>query len=194
MNKTEIVDRISKRFHETAYPGDEHIVYDNSGQILECVDIKAAFHGKAWKKIPWQLLVEQNSGLSFFTPEAFCYYLPAYLVAIVERYDEVDVLPGVVVDHLTLPSAHDTLRKIDHFRSHADSVDSAETHQEIMKFLDAELGRSDGKIHDFVERVSRFNRAQGQAIKSFLEHMNSFYADDLFDGPAIAIERYWFIF
>jgi hypothetical protein len=84
--------------------GDDKLVYDNSGGHLECNEVAAAFRGKHWKEIPLDVLRYHSSGLFFFTPEAYRFYLPAYLIAAALYHDEADTIPGSVVFSLIPPS------------------------------------------------------------------------------------------
>jgi hypothetical protein len=38
MNKEELTEKIEEAFKNEKYPGDSHIVYDNTGYHLECVE------------------------------------------------------------------------------------------------------------------------------------------------------------
>ena len=58
-----------------------------------------------------------------------------------------------------------------------------------------ELFRSNQKFHGFMKRMSGLNQQQGQAIRYYLKYLKAEKKDEFFSNkPAIAIERYWFIF
>ena len=46
---------------------------------LEAADIRAAFGGRRWTEVPAYHVARSADALSWFTPTAFQYYLPAYL-------------------------------------------------------------------------------------------------------------------
>lgn len=94
---------IEEAFSRTQYPGDEMIVYDNSGFHLECQKIKEDFKGKDWRALPLNLLKYHAEGLFFFTDESFRFYLPAYLIASIRFYSRVDIIPHMIVRSLTAP-------------------------------------------------------------------------------------------
>lgn len=54
--------------------------YDDEG-------LEKLFRGRRWSAIPTEDLLVQLVGLSFFTPEAFAYYLPALMSAAVSEPD-----------------------------------------------------------------------------------------------------------
>ena len=58
------------------------------------------FARSEWRAHNAKDLRMHNSALSFFTPAAFRYYLPAFLLASIRRPGEVDVIPEGIVFHL----------------------------------------------------------------------------------------------
>jgi hypothetical protein len=51
-----LAEEIREAFANTKYPGDDRIVYDNSGYDMEAVEIANKFRGKKWQEIPFELL------------------------------------------------------------------------------------------------------------------------------------------
>jgi hypothetical protein len=94
---------IAEAFAGVAYPGDKNLVYDNSGAHLECAEVAEAFRGKHWREVELDLLRHQSAAVFFMTPGAYRFYLPAYLLASIDRYHEADTMPGSVVFSLTPP-------------------------------------------------------------------------------------------
>lgn len=92
---TVVRDQIRDAFRVAAYPGDSNIVYDL--RYPDCREIAAAFKGKHWGDVPLELLLGSHESLSFFTDEAFRFYLPAYLLAAIERYEDADIIPLYVL-------------------------------------------------------------------------------------------------
>ncbi|OBQ32225.1 MAG: hypothetical protein AN484_24465, partial [Aphanizomenon flos-aquae WA102] len=73
--------------------------------------------------------------------------------------------------------------------------ESNELQSDLSQFLIKELSNSNQKVHRFMERVSGFNQQQCQAIRYYLEYLNSHKKNNFFaDEPEVALERYWFIF
>jgi hypothetical protein len=185
-----VLDKLTSSFQTLPYPGDLNLVYDNTGYDLECVDIQQAFAGKHWSELSQETLIRESSALAFLTPEAFRFYLPAYLSNVVREFDESDALPEISVYYLTLPVEADSLINLSCIQQQ-----SNETKLEVSQFLIEELSRSNQKVHQFMERMSGFNQQQGQAIRYYLEYLKAEKNDYLFSNePEIAIERYWFIF
>ena len=100
-DKSELVKQIRDAFADVPYPGDNHLSYNP--EDLGANQIADAFRGKHWTEVPFETLLYHNDALHFFTDEAFHFYLPAYLLAVLERYDDADILPEMLVGVLTAP-------------------------------------------------------------------------------------------
>lgn len=189
-----VLEKIASSFEKMPYPGDLNIVYDNSGYHLECVEIQNIFANKHWNELTLETLLAQNSALAFMTPQAFRFYLPAYLSIVIREFEEADVLIDNTVFDLTLPVEADSLNKLNIIQN-SNSPLSDENQDMISQILIDELSYSTQKVHRFIERMSGFNQQQGQAIRYFLEYLNFEKQDDFLNNePQVAIERYWFIF
>ncbi|MEA5514770.1 DUF6714 family protein [Nodularia sp. UHCC 0506] len=98
-----LIREIEGAFSTSQYPRDDQLVYDNSGNHLECEEIARDFRGKDWKTIPLETLRYNADSLLFFTPQAYRFYLPAYLLASIQFYREADIITNNVVYSLTAP-------------------------------------------------------------------------------------------
>lgn len=99
----EVVVEIEQAFAKAKYPGDGALVYDNSGGHLECNAVAEAFRTKHWKDVPLETIRREGQGLFFLTPEAYRFYLPAYLEAAVTHHREADAAIGSTLFSLELP-------------------------------------------------------------------------------------------
>ncbi|HLP88146.1 MAG TPA: DUF6714 family protein [Nostocaceae cyanobacterium] len=194
INSSVVLEKIASSFEQMPYPGDLNIVYDNSGYHLECVDIQKIFANKHWNELTLETLLAQNSALAFMTPQAYRFYLPAYLSIVIREFEEAEVLIDNTVFDLTLPVEADILNKLNIIQN-SNSPLSDGNQDMISQILIDELSYSTQKVHRFIERMSGFNQQQGQAIRYFLEYLNFEKQDDFLNNePRVAIERYWFIF
>jgi hypothetical protein len=98
---TELAQEIEHAFATSQYPGDDRLVENPS--YWEAPDVVASFKGKNWQEIPVEVLFTHRLSLPLFTPEAFRYYLPAYLIASVLHPNEVDTLTENIFSMLTPP-------------------------------------------------------------------------------------------
>jgi hypothetical protein len=190
-SKFELIKNIRNAFISEKYPGDSHIVYDNSGYHLECIEIKDAFAGQSWYTLHEDFLFEQRESIIFFSKEGFKYYLPAYMTVAINKFREMDTLLDTVINKLTLPTEVDDVLVATGIKQY--QLDKRFPSIDFNEVLQNSLKMKNKSVHDFIEYMNGFNREQCIAIKSFLEFMIQ-YADDLIYNPQIAIERYWFQF
>lgn len=95
--------KILTAFAATPYPGDDSLVVDQSGFDPECNEIAREFRGKDWKDISVEMLLKYKEALPLFTPAAFRYYLPAYMIGCTDFYDQMDVALDSTLFNLTPP-------------------------------------------------------------------------------------------
>jgi hypothetical protein len=85
--KKQLIDRIEKAWKDVPYPGDDQIFTPKS---YDDEDVTRYFSGTSWKGHTVQDLRAHSSAISsFFTPAAYHYWLPAFLIAAVEDPDEL---------------------------------------------------------------------------------------------------------
>ena len=132
IDKEELIQMISDAFSDTHYPGDENIVYDNSGNDPESVEIAQDFRGLKWQDVPNATLAWNKGSFGFFTVEALRYYFPAYLLISVTDYIEADVIPLNIFGKVTPPE--DSEEKSEAFHHFINGF-SREQKQAIKMFL-----------------------------------------------------------
>jgi hypothetical protein len=77
--------QIEVAFATVPYPGDDRLVENPAD--WEAQEIAVAFRGRHWTALPPEVLRCHDSSLTYFTPEAYRFYLPAYLLASLRPYD-----------------------------------------------------------------------------------------------------------
>lgn len=77
MTQDHLRQKIEEAFSDGNYPADERIVI---GERFGDLKVVTAFKGKHWKEISSDVIFQLRFDLSRFTPEAFRFYLPAYLI------------------------------------------------------------------------------------------------------------------
>lgn len=93
-----IKQTIEEAFANVSYPGDNNITrcpYNCS----ECRRIAAHFKGKTWEGHTAEELRGYQVALTLFTPEAFHYFLPAFMLVSMDSYEKGDVLPDAIRFH-----------------------------------------------------------------------------------------------
>ena len=89
MNASEVIHLIEEAWRDVSYPGDARIFtpdsYDDEGIINY-------FGGTTWRGHTPTNLRAHSSAFTFFTPEAFHYWLPAFMIAAIQSPEEADVI------------------------------------------------------------------------------------------------------
>lgn len=125
----EVKTKIANAFAEAPYPGDGNLV---SGHDPECREIARAFAGKRWSEVGAEMVGAYSQALPLFTPEAFRYYLGAYMMAAIDASEEA--AKDFVVFNL-IPPRRTTGWRADFFRTRAGQFNVAER-QAIGSFLE----------------------------------------------------------
>jgi hypothetical protein len=93
--RLKLVRQIEEVFADTPFPGDENISpYEYEIHV-------ELFRGRHWKDIPLETIFRERGELSFFTPEAYRFFLPAFMRATLLHYIEMDTLSGNLISHLS---------------------------------------------------------------------------------------------
>jgi len=106
---------IQCEFNATPYPGDNNIVPEDSyNNVLESRQIADYFRGRKWQDITLADLREGYIGdpsacLTFMTPSAFRFYLPAYLFICIESFSEADMIYDTTIRRLIIPNNSEDL-------------------------------------------------------------------------------------
>jgi hypothetical protein len=95
--------KILGAFAAAPYPGDANLVVDPTGWDPECREIASAFKAKSWNDVCREMVRKYSQALPLFTPEAFRYYLPAYMIASIEPGSDADAVRDFVLANLTPP-------------------------------------------------------------------------------------------
>ncbi len=93
MMREELAQRVENEFVAAQYPGDENI---GGGEVKHFVG------QKEWRKVRLEILSHNWSAIIGFGPEAYHFYLPAFLCAVL-RYPEVEDLEHSLVYSLIPP-------------------------------------------------------------------------------------------
>src|SRR5688500_9999018 len=82
-------------FRHRIYPGDDGILEDPY-HCLDCLAEADFFVGKDWKTIPSDVLRLHTSALFLFTGEALRFFLPAFLIAVLD-YENADTIEEALI-------------------------------------------------------------------------------------------------
>ena len=176
MEKSELIAAIKEAFKDTIRPTETiDLGSIRDPEIEEC---DAKFTGKTWQDIS---ILEQNeyaSGIHFLLPEAYRYYLPGYMVTILEHGDKSTPMIDPVIRSLLKPILDESTRR-----------------ENSIKDIEGTIWWSIYfSIPRFEEIVAGITPAQGKVIKDFLQYVAHHYPDtgEVDSRLALlAVERYW---
>src|SRR5579862_6719575 len=89
---------IEEAFASVPYPGDENITRCPY-RCAECSRVAAYFKGKTWSDHKAEDLRAYHMALSLFTPEAFQYFLPSFMLVSMDAYEKGDLIPDAIRLH-----------------------------------------------------------------------------------------------
>ena len=88
-------EAIIAAFANVPYPGDNEITRCPY-RCRPCQEIADYFKGTTWDSHQIDDLRDHHTALSLFTPEAFHYFLPTFMLAALEAHDIVHILPDAI--------------------------------------------------------------------------------------------------
>ncbi len=144
-------ESIQTAFSEVPYPGDNNIIHC-SYNCRPCQEIIDYFKGKTQSGHSVEDLRDHHTALSLFTPEAFQFFLPAYMLASLESYDAIHLLPDSIRFHFDFNLEHR-----DHFRIRLEhfSPSQREVIIEFFRFMESKgAGSSEAAIGLIQEDVA----------------------------------------
>jgi hypothetical protein len=188
-----LVLRIDESFGGSPYPGDEHIVRDNSGSDPESTRIKDELRGRHWRDVSFEALERLRFALPFLSAEGYRFYLPAFMTMSIVDFPRAGVISDEVVRSLTPPLPSDVDRMRDLANAHPEMQPFDENEWEELLETMRETYRGGGPAESmFFERVSGFDTSQSKTIREFLQYMQGVHGDEFPGGePERALERYW---
>ncbi|MEO8393155.1 MAG: DUF6714 family protein [Chloroflexota bacterium] len=145
--KQKAVAQIEAAFADTPPPKAETYVIVN----YACEFLTRNFTGKHWGEITGDLLFKQRECLSYLTPEAFRFYIPSYMLAVLLHPDKVDTLMDRIVTDLAPSSGQIWSNDHNaHLLKQADRMSKREL-EAILAFLDVYQKYSVAKIAPFYD-------------------------------------------
>jgi len=135
---------------------------------------------------------EVEGNLWMLTPEAFRYFLPAFLHAALASYASVSVFASELVGALTEPSRADVVAALDRVNQIPPGLGLPKDMTELFRKQQLEWFDSGIPAAIFHERVDGLTAAEGAAILAFFGAFKETHGLNFpFRELEIAVERYW---
>ena len=122
MRADEVVQQIERAFNGERYPGDNRLT---QGSSMEAAEIRDFLRSRHWQDLRLDELVHSHASLFFMTPEAVRYFLPAFLIASVQHYDDSDQIPSTLLFFLNPYAMSDSAYQ-SRFRERFESFNNSE--------------------------------------------------------------------
>ncbi|MTF38987.1 DUF6714 family protein [Cyanobacterium aponinum] len=186
MNKNDLVIKIKKCFSTIPYPKNQKIIYkqEYASFSLEAIKVLQGFQNKHWKQVSWKdILTAGSYALTVLTLEGFNFYLPAYMISMLQHFDQLveDILVESLIDRLIPPKNMFSLNR---------------------EWPEWDLWRKEK-----FEGLQKLTYEQKKCVRLFLECMDEEHNEEFFDkdydfgeiepsnyilpSPALALELYW---
>ncbi len=137
-----------------------------------------------------QTVVESN--LWMLTPEAFLYFLPAFLLASLESYVSVSVFASELIGALTEPSRTDVVEGLDQLARFQSELGLQNDMNELLRKQQLEWFDSGTPASIFHERFDNLTHNEGSAILAFfIAFHESRGANFPFNELETAVDRTW---
>lgn len=145
----------------------------------EAADTVEEFLGRRWETLTVEFLLTNYSAVSIFTAGALAYYLPAYLLAIVEHYHEADLLPDELLQILCGTDADEAFLK--EVSQHTTSSSSFRPAAEQLRQMMRDRGYADTRCTDLLGALSDSELAVLGEFTAWLErnHASDFLLSSL---------------
>jgi hypothetical protein len=104
-----LVEQIEKAFADVPYPGDNNIANSYHGTVFchDCAELARSFQGEDWRTVSLEKLIKYRDSIPSFKPEAFRFFLPAYMIATVLHFETVDVSSNNTLHELIPPTTRE---------------------------------------------------------------------------------------
>jgi hypothetical protein len=178
-----LIEQITMAFDATPYPGDDRLCGSDLGD--EPTEYALEFRGLNWKTIHPDFLSHHYASLSFFSDEAFRYFLPAYLIADLlgdgSNANPVFHLTHGLVQDIFSRKVRETMKEL---------IESGLLSDETVHLMEEDERADEFDWYQIaVDKYSHFNLDERRAIVAYLEYSraNEYSRDEITQ----ALERYW---
>lgn len=140
----------------------------------------------------YELQTVVESKLWMLTPEAFLYFLPAFMHASLKSYASLSVFASELIGALTEPSRMDVVDVLDRVAQVSSELGLPGDMIELLRKQQLEWFDSGTPTANFHERFDSLTHDEGAAILAFFVALQEAHGADFpFEELETAIDRYW---
>lgn len=170
-------------------PPDSGLVVQSSGADGNALRSLLAATAPA-DLLPSEVRVEVTGNLWMLAPEAFRYFLPAFLQLSVDHYDSLGIFVSELVGALTEPSRDDMVQSLDRAAQIPAPTGLAPEIMQQLRQQQLEWFDSGAPLAKYRERIGALSASERMAVLDFLATIRESHGADFpFDELQIAIDR-----
>jgi hypothetical protein len=156
-------------------------------------ELRTALAGTTSEELSLSTIRNEVAGrLGMLSPEAFRYFLPAFMSAGISEYPSLDTFVAELVTALTEPRIDDVHRALDRVARIPPEMGLPLGVFELLKQQQIEWYEGGGPQASFAARTEGLSASEGAAILEFLVAIRDDHGEDFPLGdPQVAIDRYW---
>lgn len=140
----------------------------------------------------YELRTVVGCNLWMLTPEAFLYFLPAFMHASLQSYASVSVFASELIGALTAPSRADVVEAVDRLAERPSGLCLPQDRTELLRKQQLEWFDSGAPTAIFHERFDNLTHAEGAAVLAFFVAFQETHGANFpFDELKIAVDGYW---
>jgi hypothetical protein len=94
MDSKALATEVRQAFSDAPSPSESDYVLH---VCPECAEVERAFRGRSWRELPAGTILERKDALPLLAPPALRFYLPAFVLLAIERYEEADTIPDSIL-------------------------------------------------------------------------------------------------
>lgn len=205
LEPAELVAKIKTAFATRPYPGDDQLVDDPAD--YESAEIAEAFRGLHWSEPAPEMLEYNHSALTFFSDAAWRYYVPAFMLVILEHPDKIDMVDSWLIFGLLPPIVWAEQRRAEEAKGlppiEALGLSPEETERlrlvreqsieidERKRDRAAEAAWDACRQAEFEAKMSELTAQEKSAIRQFLDYLYARWHEADVRLVRLALERYW---
>jgi hypothetical protein len=107
----EVIQLIADTFDNADFPSENAVFIPSAGHVFDIDHATIELGKKHWGDVSISTLKRNKDRISYLTPQAFHFYIPAFLIAIAKKPQEIDVLRENIIASLS-PSKNEFIQHI----------------------------------------------------------------------------------
>jgi len=180
--------KVYAAFDDTRFPGQSNLV-DKRG--CDDSEVRDFYQFAEWQSIPDNAIAFNNASLSFFSPEAYQFYLPRYLIYSLDNYTSGEIVIDNTIYSLA-PQMKCNMEDIKKYLSDHGNVIGLQE-RKILKdiIMHFETSENDDSIEFSISKYRCLNEEQKSLIYLILRFIND-HLLEYFDEEAVkSALDYW---